>query len=169
MDAAGEDAGSLMFMPYTTGDYSSFNTQRLTFVGVKTPVLTFNHKAEAGNEATLVVKAWQPDGTETVFLTVDYSEATSTQWKQETIDLTPLKPQSYIVMKFLATGVADQPIFIDDVTIADSAFDDPVVIPTGIISSPTTQHPSSFYDLQGRRVENPQKGVYIVNGKKVIK
>ena len=24
------------------------------------------------------------------------------------------------------------------------------------------------YDLQGRRVENPQKGVYIVNGKKVV-
>lgn len=25
-----------------------------------------------------------------------------------------------------------------------------------------------FYDLQGRRVDNPTKGIYIVNGKKVI-
>ena len=25
-----------------------------------------------------------------------------------------------------------------------------------------------FYDLQGRRVEKPTKGLYIVNGKKVI-
>ncbi|MBR3896326.1 MAG: hypothetical protein IKJ42_04805, partial [Bacteroidaceae bacterium] len=24
------------------------------------------------------------------------------------------------------------------------------------------------YDLQGRRVENPAKGIYIVNGKKVV-
>ena len=26
-----------------------------------------------------------------------------------------------------------------------------------------------YYDLQGRKVENPQKGIYIVNGRKVIK
>ena len=25
-----------------------------------------------------------------------------------------------------------------------------------------------YYDLQGRKVEHPQKGVYIVNGKKVV-
>ena len=171
MDAAGEDAGSLMFMPYTTGDYSSFNTQRLTFVGVKTPVLTFSHKAEAGSEATLVVKAWQPDGTETVFLTVDYSEATSTQWKQETIDLTVLKPQNYIVLKFLATGEAGEPMFIDDVTIQETAFNDPVVIPTGIDNNRETITNNHCYDLQGRRLDNGycKPGVYIVNGKKVIK
>lgn len=26
----------------------------------------------------------------------------------------------------------------------------------------------AIYDLSGRRVENPQKGIYIVNGKKVV-
>ena len=26
----------------------------------------------------------------------------------------------------------------------------------------------SVYDLQGRKVENPKKGLYIVNGKKVV-
>ena len=25
-----------------------------------------------------------------------------------------------------------------------------------------------FYDLQGRRVDNPTKGVYFVNGKKIV-
>ena len=25
-----------------------------------------------------------------------------------------------------------------------------------------------YYDLQGRRVENPTRGIYIVNGKKVV-
>ena len=28
--------------------------------------------------------------------------------------------------------------------------------------------PAIYYDLNGRRVENPEKGIYIVNGKKVI-
>jgi hypothetical protein len=28
---------------------------------------------------------------------------------------------------------------------------------------------NAVYDLQGRRVVNPTKGLYIVNGKKVIK
>jgi hypothetical protein len=27
---------------------------------------------------------------------------------------------------------------------------------------------SSIYDLQGRRVSNMQRGIYIVNGKKVV-
>ena len=170
MDAVGEDAGSLMFVPYQTGDNSSFNTQRLTFVGVKTPVLTFYHKAEVGSEATLVVKAWQPDGTETVFKTIDYSEVTSTEWQQETIDLTALKPQSYIVLKFFATGEADKAIFIDDMTIQETAFNDPVVIPTSIDAAVVQQPMGTWYDLQGRRMGgNVKKGVYIMNGKKVIK
>ena len=30
------------------------------------------------------------------------------------------------------------------------------------------QQPTAIYDLQGRRVLNPTKGMYIVNGKKVV-
>jgi hypothetical protein len=30
------------------------------------------------------------------------------------------------------------------------------------------QQPAVIYDLQGRRVNNPGKGLYIVNGKKVM-
>lgn len=170
-DAFGEDAGSLLFVPYATGDNSSFNTQRLTFAGVKTPVLTFSHKAEAGSQATLVVKTWQVDGTETIFKTIDYSKATTTEWQQETIDLTVLKPQNYIVLKFLATGEAEEPMFIDDVTIQETAFNDPVVIPTGIDNNRETITNNHCYDLQGRRLDNGycKPGVYIVNGKKVIK
>ena len=32
-----------------------------------------------------------------------------------------------------------------------------------------SQEPVLIYDLMGRRVKNPQKGIYIVNGKKIIK
>jgi len=41
---------------------------------------------------------------------------------------------------------------------------------TGIeeISTPRTNEPKVIYDLQGRRVTTPQKGLYIINGKKVV-
>ncbi|MBE6292136.1 MAG: leucine-rich repeat domain-containing protein [Bacteroidales bacterium] len=40
---------------------------------------------------------------------------------------------------------------------------------TDIAPSTLNSHPSTLiYDLQGRRVENPTKGIYIINGKKVV-
>jgi hypothetical protein len=40
----------------------------------------------------------------------------------------------------------------------------------GIEVGPTanSQQPTAIYDLLGRRVANPTKGVYIVNGKKIV-
>lgn len=41
---------------------------------------------------------------------------------------------------------------------------------TGITNIHQDEEPENpvYYDLQGRRVEHPQHGIYIVNGKKVI-
>ena len=39
---------------------------------------------------------------------------------------------------------------------------------TGMNEVTTTNHTNEFYDLQGRKVAQPTKGLYIVNGKKVI-
>ena len=36
------------------------------------------------------------------------------------------------------------------------------------IATPKTNNGAGYYDLQGRRVEKPNRGIYIVNGKKVI-
>ena len=41
-------------------------------------------------------------------------------------------------------------------------------ITDGITAQPSTLHAQPYYDLSGRRVEHPTKGVYIVNGKKVV-
>jgi hypothetical protein len=44
-------------------------------------------------------------------------------------------------------------------------------LPTGIESIPTVgtdETPENVYDLQGRKVVTPQRGIYIRNGKKVI-
>lgn len=43
-----------------------------------------------------------------------------------------------------------------------------VYVATGISSTPITQQPTPIYDLQGRQVEHPTKGLYIVNGRKVM-
>ena len=43
--------------------------------------------------------------------------------------------------------------------------------PAGISEIAKSQEPKAngqYFDLQGRRVTNPTKGLYIVNGKKVI-
>ena len=44
-------------------------------------------------------------------------------------------------------------------------------VPTGInsIKSADANTDGNYYDLQGRHVEKPTKGIYIVNGKKVVK
>ena len=39
---------------------------------------------------------------------------------------------------------------------------------TGISRIENVKENGAVYDLQGRRVENPTKGLYIVNGKKVM-
>lgn len=36
------------------------------------------------------------------------------------------------------------------------------------VATPKTNNEAVYYDLQGRRVEKPSRGIYIVNGKKVI-
>ena len=40
--------------------------------------------------------------------------------------------------------------------------------PTGITEAPTFDQNAKIYDLSGRQVEKGTKGVYIVNGKKVV-
>lgn len=42
------------------------------------------------------------------------------------------------------------------------------VVPTGINSIDADANANAIFDLSGRRVQQPQKGVYIVNGKKIM-
>ena len=41
--------------------------------------------------------------------------------------------------------------------------------PNGVETVGTAMEDGVYYDLMGRRVDNPSKGIYIVNGKKIIK
>ena len=60
----------------------------------------------------------------------------------------------------------DTPEDGSNVIIAASQNVDPTSI--SLTSTPNTQHPSPIYDLQGRRVVNPTKGLYIQNGRKAV-
>lgn len=170
-DAVGDDAGSILFVPYQDGDNSSYNTQRLVFAGVKQPELKFFYKLEAGS---LLVKGWQPDGNESVLFTAQADASGEACWHSAVVDLTTLKQQPFVVVKFMATGEAGKRIFIDDVEIYDGAYTD------GIDPASFTTHRSQWiYDLQGRRVKEAsplftqhsslKKGLYIKDGKKYIK
>lgn len=67
--------------------------------------------------------------------------------------------KAYIVMPDNATGAkALRPVFLDGGT------------PDGIrqVTPDATTGDGTIYDLQGRRVDKPRQGVYIVNGKKLI-
>ena len=43
-----------------------------------------------------------------------------------------------------------------------------VSIPDGVEQLTIDKSQSTVYDLHGRRVENPGKGIYIIGGKKVV-
>ena len=45
---------------------------------------------------------------------------------------------------------------------------DPAQYPVGIKTLTSDKENGAIYDLQGRRVATPAKGLYIVNGKKVM-
>lgn len=61
------------------------------------------------------------------------------------------------------------PLTIEDITFGNYALNKDKYI-TGIISNKTypTASTGFYYDLQGRRVEQPSQGLYIVDGKKVL-
>ncbi len=79
---------------------------------------------------------------------VDNADAVTVDANKAYVDLTAITPS-------LARGN----VFID--------FDEPTGIKT-VKSSESIFNGSEFFDLQGRRVAQPVKGMYIVNGKKVM-
>ena len=46
-------------------------------------------------------------------------------------------------------------------------FEEVGIVPEGIDNVTLTPADNAVYDLSGRRVSNPSKGIYIINGKKV--
>ena len=165
-EAATADAGALLFVPYADGDQSNYNTQRLSFVGVKQPTLSFAYKLLGGS---LEVIGWQPDGTETSFFSSSQG-GNEGSWSHATVDLTSLKQQPYVVIRFAGQGKAGDRLFIDDVYIYDGAYSG--VQSVAVLQQQTQQ----IYDLQGRRLSNSKwpnsqikQGLYILNGKKLIK
>ena len=64
---------------------------------------------------------------------------------------------------FWGSGTLDRADMIFTFSDVDRAQVDAITAPT----TPTA-HPTSFYNLQGLRYSTPQKGINIVNGKKIV-
>ena len=79
------------------------------------------------------------------------------------------------VPQMLTKTYTYQDIYDGELTIPADIIDGDLAIvvtytaPTGINAIGGNNLPKVIYDLQGRRVVNPGKGVYIINGKKVMK
>lgn len=71
-----------------------------------------------------------------------------------------------LTVRVEAADIADNADNYSEYTIT---FGDPNGVTTGISSAVAPSSANVIYDLSGRRVSNATKGVYIVNGKKVIK
>ena len=64
----------------------------------------------------------------------------------------------------LDNGTGDAKIFLSFVD-----FEEPTGETTGISVVDIKKNDNTYYNLQGMKVENPSKGIYIYNGKKIIK
>ena len=100
---------------------------------------------------------------EDVYCYADNAPATKKDtFKDSYIDYATLHVPSSVVDAYKAADVWKD--FKEIIALTD---DDPK--PTGIDKIVITDNNKGvFYDLNGRRVENPSKGIYISNGKKVI-
>jgi hypothetical protein len=106
----------------------------------------------------------------------NYEDAAATALKMENVG--GAYPWKLIIgsngMNSQDGGQTDSGIVINSWTTADAGNCYQIVeagekIETGIENSEITiQNSAFFYDLQGRRVENPGKGIYIKDNKKVV-
>lgn len=168
-DAVDDDNATLTFTPnYATAGV--FSTGKIAMDPQATdPVLTFWHKAKAGDEGTslLVFIDRLPQNTLTHVVNVDYAKETEDGWQQIEVDLKPFQQYPYIVLRFgfVSTSTNYTPIKIDGIRVFDKSND--------AISSLQTKHVDSqrCYTLDGRMVRigsQLPKGIYIVGGKKTV-
>lgn len=72
-------------------------------------------------------------------------------------------------VKIVQAGNSDKELLIYDKGDYKYTYINIIPATTGINNITTTENTKNeVFDLQGRRVLNPTKGVYIVNGKKVV-
>ena len=87
-------------------------------------------------------------------------------WYKITLSLEALKGVAEGRIRFVATSLSNDPealfcsVAIDEITIKDNAAES--------IEQITTTENNVIYDLNGQRVSKMQKGIFIVDGKKVI-
>ena len=68
----------------------------------------------------------------------------------------------------LVTSPYSQRVLVDLANHTSQVIDDPTAISDLKVDNNAREHDDAWYDLTGRRVTNPTRGIYIHNGKKVV-
>lgn len=119
-DSADEDFGALACVPSYDGNTTSFNLGKFSMANTVSPRISFSIKDLAEGE-TFSFKIARNDGAEVTLLTVP---GPVNDWKQYTVDLTPVKRESYIIPKFTLGASNNQPLYLDDIRLEDPYSED---------------------------------------------
>lgn len=117
-DCADGDGASARYIPYADGDMSSLCTGKISLRGSADPMLRFKYKAAQGS--TIDVIALTADGTETLLSSFSgEGDDSSCAWNTAKVALQQMLSADYVVIKLRAKGMAESPIFIDNIRISD--------------------------------------------------
>ena len=135
--SADQDGGCLLWAPnvsYNTfgeqqftieeGDESSICSPKLSLQGASHPVLSFCYYAKVNESARLVVIAQKPDGTKVELKNLDLALTTNEGWATESVDLSNLSSERYVIVKFKGVSEGDDTYMgLDNINLYDQLSD----------------------------------------------
>ena len=169
---AGEDAAiAIEADPYTTYSVMSSNTQSPDY-DANNFKKWYTYTIPAGKAVTISILSESMNAWGLTFMKEDFSSMAS--YKGDFVQTTVTNAEGTTVGKtyeFAATD-ADRTFYIQAPVVgyATEVYwkiegED---LPTGVVVEEVAPEATVIYDLMGRRVENPTKGIYIINGVKRV-
>lgn len=136
--SADSDGGCLLWAPNVSynvfgeqqftieeGDESSICSAKISLKGATHPALFFNYYAKADESAHLQVIAQKPDCSEVVLKDFDLSETKNDGWYAESIDMSSLASERYVILKFKGISEGDDTYMgVDNINVIDQYSDD---------------------------------------------
>lgn len=157
--AADNDGGSMRFIPAADGDMSYFCLGKVSMANAKEPKLIFSYYAYPGQDIIIMpeVNKGFRDGWQQMapirFADLDGEEG----WREYGVDLKDFMAYPYISVRVLGASDARHPLYVDNLRIKDDKFEGVEGIGIDGVAC------EEYYDLNGFRVANPQKGaIYVV-------
>lgn len=118
-ESSDTDGGSFVYQSNSADDSATLGSGKIRLAGATNPMLIFSHKAAAGTDGKIVVKARKPDGTEDILKTIDAS-ADAGKWTRESISLkADYASLPYIILTFTASADEGANVNLDEIYVRD--------------------------------------------------